>query len=88
MRTWRNIIEAHEDEIREAMRTADVEAAGADARTLSGWTVDVVIDEDGNVEVTAPRSSGTMSEAEFDGTAKCIYSATVTNIGYLHKWRM
>jgi hypothetical protein len=69
---FRELIEEKRDAVIILCKEAEEQAMRS---TLSGWTIDVVIDKDGNVWLEGPRSSGTQTVQEWEGNALCIYSA-------------
>lgn len=61
---WEEILDLCENAEKQAMRSP-----------LSGWTVDVIVEKNGDVYLDGPRSYGTQTTQEWDGDAIAVYSA-------------
>lgn len=69
---FRDLIKENLEAVVSECKAAESEALRS---PLNGWSVDVVIDKDGNIWTEGPRTAGTETEAEWNGDALCIYSA-------------
>ena len=75
MMNYDELIKENMEKIIELAREAEFEAMSAPSN-LRGWTIDVVMDEDGNIDLEGPRSVGEVTLAEWEGRDSCLYSAT------------
>lgn len=66
---FRKLIEQKWEAVINKCKAAEYEAM---MPPLNGWSVDVIIDKDGNIWTEGPRTAGTETEAEWNGDALCI----------------
>lgn len=69
---FREIIEERWNDVLSLCKEAEIQAMKS---PLRGWTIDVIIDKDGDIWLEGPRSSGTQTPQEWEGDAIAIYSA-------------
>jgi hypothetical protein len=72
------MIEMHEEEVKEAIEKA---IRKRDQRNgMEGWTIDIVMSNDGDITLEGLRDSSTCTKAEWDGKAFKIWSSPESTI--------
>lgn len=85
--TRAEMIEMHEDEVKEAIEKAIRERNQCDG--MEGWTIDVVMSNDGDITIEGLRTCNTWTMAEWEGRAFKIFSSHEAAIGieeYIECW--
>lgn len=69
---FEEIIKANWETVLGLCKEAEVQAMKL---PFNGWTIDVIVEKDGNIWLNGPRPAGTQTPQEWEGDAIAVYSA-------------